>query len=421
MRVGVGLPSIIPGIPAGLLVEWAGRAESGPFTSLGVLDRIAYDSYDPFVSLAAAAAATSRVGLVTMVVIGPLRPAGTLAKQAASVDALSGGRLTLGVSVGARTSDYEAAGVPVEGRGDRLDEQLADLRVAFADGTVLPEAARRGGPTLLVGGSSGRSFARMARFADGYVHGGGPPRAFAQSGGAGAGGLVRRRPPRRAGAVGAGVLRARRRGAGRGLPARLLRLHRAVRGEDRGRQPHDPAVGHRPVSWLRGGGLRRARAPADRRRSRAARPPRRRARSRRSSAVRIEVIGAGPAGLYFALLAKKADPRHEIVVHERNAPDATFGWGVVFSEETLGSFRDADQPTWAEITETFARWSAIDVHFRGETVRSRGPRLLRDRAETDPRRSSSDGAPRSASSSGSTTRSRAPRCPRPTSSSRPTA
>ncbi len=181
MRVGVGLPSIIPGIPAGLLVEWAGRAESGPFTSLGVLDRIAYDSYDPFVSLAAAAAATSRVGLVTMVVIGPLRPAGTLAKQAASVDALSGGRLTLGVSVGARTSDYEAAGVPVEGRGDRLDEQLAALRVAFADGTVLPEAARRGGPTLLVGGSSGRSFARMARFADGYVHGGGPPRAFARA------------------------------------------------------------------------------------------------------------------------------------------------------------------------------------------------------------------------------------------------
>ncbi len=88
--------------------------------------------------------------------------------------------------------------------------------------------------------------------------------------------------------------------------------------------------------------------------------------------MRIEVIGAGPAGLYLALLAKKADPRHEIVVHERNAPDATFGWGVVFSEETLGSLRDADQPTWAEIGETFARWSAIDVHFRGETVRSVG-------------------------------------------------
>ncbi len=88
--------------------------------------------------------------------------------------------------------------------------------------------------------------------------------------------------------------------------------------------------------------------------------------------MRIEVVGGGPAGLYFALLAKKADPSREIVVHERNAPDSTFGWGVVFSEETLGSFRDADHATWSEITDTFARWSAIDVHFRGATVRSVG-------------------------------------------------
>ena len=111
----------------------------------------------------------------------PLRPAGTLAKQAASVDALSGGRLTLGVALGARADDYEAARVPLAGRGDRLDHQLTELRLAFADGTVLPRAARAGGPPLLVGGSSGRSFLRMARFADGYVHGGGPPRAFARA------------------------------------------------------------------------------------------------------------------------------------------------------------------------------------------------------------------------------------------------
>jgi anthraniloyl-CoA monooxygenase len=88
--------------------------------------------------------------------------------------------------------------------------------------------------------------------------------------------------------------------------------------------------------------------------------------------VRIEVVGGGPAGLYFALLAKKGDPSREIVVHERNAPESTFGWGVVFSEETLGSFRDADHATWSEITDTFARWSAIDVHVRGATVRSVG-------------------------------------------------
>jgi anthraniloyl-CoA monooxygenase len=88
--------------------------------------------------------------------------------------------------------------------------------------------------------------------------------------------------------------------------------------------------------------------------------------------MRIGVLGGGPAGLYFALLAKRADPAHEITVVERNAPDATFGWGVVFSEETLGALRDADYPSYVEITDTFARWSAIDVVYGGRTVRSRG-------------------------------------------------
>jgi anthraniloyl-CoA monooxygenase len=88
--------------------------------------------------------------------------------------------------------------------------------------------------------------------------------------------------------------------------------------------------------------------------------------------VRIGVLGGGPAGLYFALLAKRADPAHEVTVVERNAPDATFGWGVVFSEETLGALRDADYPSYVEITDAFARWSAIDVVYGGRTVRSGG-------------------------------------------------
>jgi anthraniloyl-CoA monooxygenase len=88
--------------------------------------------------------------------------------------------------------------------------------------------------------------------------------------------------------------------------------------------------------------------------------------------MRIGVLGGGPAGLYFALLAKRADPAHDITVVERNAPDATFGWGVVFSEETLGALRDADYPSYVEITDTFARWSAIDVVYGGRTVRSGG-------------------------------------------------
>ncbi|HEY3211534.1 MAG TPA: FAD-dependent monooxygenase [Actinomycetota bacterium] len=88
--------------------------------------------------------------------------------------------------------------------------------------------------------------------------------------------------------------------------------------------------------------------------------------------MRIVVVGAGPAGLYFALLAKKAQPSHRITVIERNPRDATYGWGVVFSEETLGALREADRQTFDEITETFAKWTAIDVRYRGETVRSRG-------------------------------------------------
>jgi anthraniloyl-CoA monooxygenase len=88
--------------------------------------------------------------------------------------------------------------------------------------------------------------------------------------------------------------------------------------------------------------------------------------------VRVTVVGAGPSGLYLAILLKKADPTHEITVLERNAPDATFGWGVVFSEETLGALRDADYQTYLEITDSFARWSAIDIRYREQVLRSTG-------------------------------------------------
>lgn len=181
MRVGVGLPNVVPGVEGNLLLEWARRADAGPFTSVGVLDRVAYDSYDPLVSLAAAAAVTSRVRLVTMVVIGPLRAPGVLAKQAASVNAISGSRLTLGLAVGARRDDYDAAGADYRGRGRRLEEGLALLREVADDDGFGPRAGLADGLEVLVGGLSGEAFARAARYADGYVHGGGPPRAFASA------------------------------------------------------------------------------------------------------------------------------------------------------------------------------------------------------------------------------------------------
>ena len=180
MEVGIGLPAGVPGAPGDLILEWARRADGGPFASVGVIDRIAYGNYDPFLSLAAAAAVTSRLRLVTMVVIGPLRNQVMLAKQAASLDALSRGRLTLGVAVGARQEDYDVMGVDHRDRGNRFDRQLAYLRDAWEDGgPVGPSPTQPGGPDLLVGGGTGRAFARMARYGDGYVHGGGPPRAFA--------------------------------------------------------------------------------------------------------------------------------------------------------------------------------------------------------------------------------------------------
>lgn len=88
--------------------------------------------------------------------------------------------------------------------------------------------------------------------------------------------------------------------------------------------------------------------------------------------LRIAVIGGGPAGLYFSILMKKARPGAEILVVEKNPADVTWGWGVVFSAETMENFRGADEETYRRITENFARWDAIDVHFRGEMVRSGG-------------------------------------------------
>ncbi|HEV2131370.1 MAG TPA: FAD-dependent monooxygenase, partial [Longimicrobiaceae bacterium] len=88
--------------------------------------------------------------------------------------------------------------------------------------------------------------------------------------------------------------------------------------------------------------------------------------------MKIVIIGGGPAGLYFAILMKRADPAHQIVVLERNAPDDTFGWGVVFSDETLGNLRAADPPTYQAITDNFAHWDDIDIHFKDTTITSGG-------------------------------------------------
>ncbi|MGH2685070.1 MAG: LLM class flavin-dependent oxidoreductase, partial [Actinomycetota bacterium] len=175
MRVGVGLPNVMPGTPRDALVEWARRIDEGPFTSAGVLHRVAYDAHDPLEALSLAAAETERIALVTMVAVAPLYETAHLLDASAAIHSRSGGRLVLGLAVGARLEDYEAAGADPRGRGRRFDDQLLDLRDRLeVDGGAAP-------PPLLVGGSSDATFARVARSADGYVHGGGPPRAFARA------------------------------------------------------------------------------------------------------------------------------------------------------------------------------------------------------------------------------------------------
>jgi anthraniloyl-CoA monooxygenase len=88
--------------------------------------------------------------------------------------------------------------------------------------------------------------------------------------------------------------------------------------------------------------------------------------------VKVVSVGGGSAGLYFALLMKKADPTHDILVVERNRPDDTFGFGVVFSDATLENFAEADRETYTEIARNFAHWDDIDIHYQGQVLTSTG-------------------------------------------------
>jgi alkanesulfonate monooxygenase SsuD/methylene tetrahydromethanopterin reductase-like flavin-dependent oxidoreductase (luciferase family) len=179
MDVSIGLPNAVPRTTGGELVEWARRADARGFKSLGTIDRVVYGNYEPLTALAAAAAVTERIGLCTSVLLGPLRTNPTeLAKQALSVHALSGGRFTLGIGLGAREDDYEASGVELKGRGGRLDQALERIKEIWEGEEIGPSES--GSPGLVIGGSVDASFARAARFGDGWIAGGAPPDQFAE-------------------------------------------------------------------------------------------------------------------------------------------------------------------------------------------------------------------------------------------------
>ena len=172
MEVGIGLPSTIPGTGRDHVLEWARRAEARGFSTLGTIDRIVYPSQEPLIALAAAAAVTERIRLATAILLAPVRANGALlAKQAATLDVLSGGRLVLGVAVGRREDDFRACGADFHARGRILDEMLELWeRIWDGDGGIGPRPPA-GRPAVMLGGWADAAFTRAARHAVGWTGG----------------------------------------------------------------------------------------------------------------------------------------------------------------------------------------------------------------------------------------------------------
>jgi alkanesulfonate monooxygenase SsuD/methylene tetrahydromethanopterin reductase-like flavin-dependent oxidoreductase (luciferase family) len=146
-----------------------------------------YPNYEPLLALAAVAPATKRIKLATTVLLAPLRPNATmLAKQALTLDDMSGGRLVLGMGLGARDDDYEVSGLPTTGKGATFNRQLEQMKrvwngeVTGYAGPVGPPPVREGGPDVLIGGHVDAAFERVAKFGTGWIMGGVPPDLFAQ-------------------------------------------------------------------------------------------------------------------------------------------------------------------------------------------------------------------------------------------------
>jgi alkanesulfonate monooxygenase SsuD/methylene tetrahydromethanopterin reductase-like flavin-dependent oxidoreductase (luciferase family) len=191
MDIGIGLPAQIPDVAGRTLVDWAVRAEQAGFSTLGTVGRLVYPNYDDLIALAAAAAVTERIRLTTSVLLAPLHAnTALLAKQAASLDRLSGGRLVLGLGIGGRDDDFTASGLPTAGRGRRLAAQIEEMKRIWGGekrglaGAIGPAPAYEGGPQLILGAINPASFRRVAGLVDGWIMGGGTPQVFTEMGSA---------------------------------------------------------------------------------------------------------------------------------------------------------------------------------------------------------------------------------------------
>jgi alkanesulfonate monooxygenase SsuD/methylene tetrahydromethanopterin reductase-like flavin-dependent oxidoreductase (luciferase family) len=188
MDITIGLPNTVPGVTRDSLLEWPRRAEARGFPGVASLDRLVYPGYEALISLSAAAAVTERVRLTTQVLLAPWRlNAALLAKQVATLQHLSSGRMVLGIGLGGREDDYTASGITTKGRGDRLTEMIEEmLRIWEGEergtaGGIGPPLGDVGRPQVLVGGGADASFRRAAKLGDGWTAGGVPPEQFAQA------------------------------------------------------------------------------------------------------------------------------------------------------------------------------------------------------------------------------------------------
>lgn len=186
MKIGIGIPNSIPGTQGRLLVDWAKKADELGFSGLSTIGRVAYPNYEELVTLAAAAGATERIGLLTGILLEPTRDPVLLAKEAASLDQLSGGRLVLGLAVGMRPDDFEATGRSMSQRGRRFDKDLQLMHdawrgeaVAGSAKPITPRPVNGEGVPLVFGGQVAQAIERTVRWGIGWMSGGGGPQGAA--------------------------------------------------------------------------------------------------------------------------------------------------------------------------------------------------------------------------------------------------
>jgi alkanesulfonate monooxygenase SsuD/methylene tetrahydromethanopterin reductase-like flavin-dependent oxidoreductase (luciferase family) len=175
MKVGISIPASLTDPDS--ILDWVQRVDKGPYSTLSVLDRVVYSNPDPLLTLTMAAAASRRVRLMTEILISPIRNGTLLAKEAATLDAFSRGRLTLGLGVGIREDDFIAAGAKnFKRRGKHFEEQISEMRHVWSGkpwdentGPIGPAPIQSGGPEIILGGGVPAVFKRVARFANGLV------------------------------------------------------------------------------------------------------------------------------------------------------------------------------------------------------------------------------------------------------------